>query len=117
MWFLQVAFIPAYLPTADDVHPPAGGKADDWGSMGKAEVAEAETQTDESLFYAPGGSAKAVAMPGAGGMPVPPMSAPHYTGAGSQALHPQQHQHHEEATPAGGEYAGYAEDAEKGGWK
>ena len=43
MWFLMIAFIPAYPPTAEDTAPAEGGK-DDFYSMGKADTAEAETQ-------------------------------------------------------------------------
>jgi len=79
--------------------------------MGKTECAEAETQTDDSL-YAPAG-ARAVALAGPGAMPVPPMSVP---GAQQQPQQPRRQGAAPAAVEAQPEF--YPEgDSEKGGWQ
>lgn len=101
MWFLQIAFIPAYPPTAEDCKP-VDASADDFLSMGKGETAEAETQTDDLPAYS--------------GAVAAPMGASHRGGAvlvplghGGQSGVPSRQQQQQQAQPmeaqaAGGEY-------------
>lgn len=46
VWFLIIAFIPAYAPSAEDLAPSEA--KDDFYSMGKSDTAEAEVQVSRA---------------------------------------------------------------------